>query len=121
MVKVTVYGSINILTMAANKPPTKAEMRDELRRAMREFIARGGEVQRVQRGVSGREEASSSQRVFFDTPRQPRTPVANIIADIESRRKPKPRKNPAPARKKPRLKVIYDDFGEPVRRIWVDE
>lgn len=109
--------------MAANKPPTKAEMRDELRRAMREFIARGGEVQRVQRGVSGREESGASDRVFFDSPRQPRTPVANIIADIEARRKPRrrPAATAAPARKKPRLKVIYDDFGEPVRRIWVDE
>jgi hypothetical protein len=46
-----------------------------------------------------------------------------VVKDIEARRKT--RGKPAPSKKtrpaQPKKKIIYDDFGEPLRYTWVDE
>ena len=60
---------------------------------------------------------------FSLNPKSPRTPVPEVVAAIEARRLAK--KSRAPQRQRrlphPRRKVIYDDFGEPLRRIWQEE
>ncbi len=88
---------------------------------MHDYVEGGGEIQQVQRGVSGREHPHTLSTVLFDTPRQPRTPVGDIIADIEARRKPARRPSAAKMAGQPRLKILYDDFGEPLRRVWVED
>jgi hypothetical protein len=50
--------------------------------------------------------------------------VPEVVAAIEARRKDKMSGKPQRKRSRlpqPRRKIIYDDFGEPVRRIWVDD
>ena len=44
-----------------------------------------------------------------------------MVAKIDERKRKSPAKKPAKASKRPRKKVIYDDFGEPLREVWVDE
>lgn len=107
-----------------DKPPTKEELRARLEQAMADYVKQGGEIEKIPAGVSGREENSAFTSPLFTTPKNERTQVADVIATIESRRKTRARPPPASGRRssrQPRLKVIYDDFGEPVRKIWVDE
>ncbi|MDY0070080.1 MAG: hypothetical protein WDA10_06710 [Porticoccaceae bacterium] len=108
--------------MTLPKLPTKAEIRAELEAAVDNYLQTGGEIQQVARGVSGREDHRLLEKPLFDSPKTPRTYVNDLIARIESRRRPKPRTaTRRTVAKRPRLKTLYDDFGEPIRKIWVDE
>lgn len=80
-------------------------------------------MQRVAAGVSGKDPLNPQKRSMteiFNGPKQERTPLDHVLADLESRRqkdtKPKPKKHT-----RPKKKVIYDDFGEPLREVWVEE
>ncbi|MBR9805007.1 hypothetical protein GYB62_00630 [bacterium] len=48
-----------------------------------------------------------------------RTYVNDVVETLEQRRHAKPVKAPT-ASKKGRKKLIYDDFGEPLRWVWSD-
>ena len=53
-----------------------------------------------------------------------RTLVPEVVAAIEERRKALLKRTPKGRRQRspqPRRKVIYDDFGEPLRKVWIDE
>ena len=105
-------------------PASKTEMREKLEEQVREFLGRGGAVQAVARGASGRDNTSGAPgfRSFTQRPKEERTYVPEVVAAIEARRhKPRETKRAQPG--KPRLvrKAIYDDFGEPIRWEWVDQ
>lgn len=109
------------------KPISKAEIRAELEREVERFLTRGGEVERIPRGLSGKDPGDPPlflNRRLFVEPRTPRTLVPEVVAAIEARRQEKVRRSPSPKRSrlpKARRKIIYDDFGEPLRKIWVEE
>jgi SutA RNAP-binding domain len=106
--------------MAFQRPPTKAELRRRLKREVENFLQSGGKVDTVARGVSGRDTDRPLKRVLFDSPKEQRTYVNDVIATIDARRKPAASQTkPKPSRRK--MKIIYDDFGEPLRRIWVED
>jgi hypothetical protein len=91
------------------------------------FVQQGGKVDQIPRGTSGKEPGAPptylAKRLFTE-PRETRTFVPEVIAAIEARRLEKLKRpaKPRPARpSKPRRKIIYDDFGEPLRRVWVEE
>ena len=107
--------------MPFQKPPTKAELRKQLQRQVDAYLNRGGKVQSVARGLSGRESSLPLNRVLFDGPKENRTYVNDIVASIESRKKKTVVKPTKVITRKPKLKTIYDDFGEPLRKIWVDD
>ena len=116
-----------ILPGAVKKPVSKEELRAELEQATARFLRKGGHVEKVPQGTSGKDPGDPpvflNRRLFIE-PRTKRTLVPEVVAAIEARRKPKLRRNPGPKRKRlpePRRKVIYDDFGEPLRKVWVDE
>lgn len=108
--------------------PTKADLRREIDAHVRDFIEHGGEVQQVERGISGWEPGQkpleSFRRQFQpadERPREPRTPVPEVVAAIEARRNP-PRPEKQRRRKaEPQRKPVLDDFGEPIRWVWTDE
>ena len=110
------------------KLPTKAELRAALEQETREYLKSGGKVQEVPSGVSGTDPDKAQafhSGALFTRPRSTRTFVPEVVAAIESRRgrlkarRHRVRQRSAPPR--PRRKVIYDDFGEPVRKIWIDD
>lgn len=116
-----------MLTRVVKKPVSKDELRAELEQATSRFLKRGGHVEEVPRGTSGKDPGDPplflNRRLFIE-PRTKRTLVPEVVAAIEARRKDKFRRNTGPKRKRlpePRRKVIYDDFGEPLRRVWVDD
>jgi hypothetical protein len=106
--------------MAFKKPPTKSELRRQLEQEVRDFLDSGGAVNSVAPGVSGRDANQPMKRVLFDGARETRTYVNDIVASVDARRKPTPVRK-TEKRTSPKLKTIYDDFGEPLRRVWVDD
>lgn len=109
------------------KPVSKEELRAELQRATDRFLQQGGHVENIPRGTSGKDPGEApmflNRRLFIE-PRGKRTLVPEVVAAIEERRKNRLKRSSRPKRSrlpKPRRKVIYDDFGEPLRRVWVED
>lgn len=104
-----------------NKRPTKAEIRRELEQQVADFVRSGGKIEGVRSGLSGLRDGEVLQPPFNDgKPSQSRTPVMDVLASIDARRRqPKTSLKKSPSRK-PRKKTIYDDFGEPIRVVWED-
>jgi hypothetical protein len=102
--------------------PTKAQIRREIEQQMQDYLARGGKVVSVAQGVSGRADAlAQNHRPFVEPSREGRTPVSDVVATIEARKKTKPTSTPTNRPNRPRKKMLYDDFGEPLRWIWIDQ
>lgn len=100
---------------------SKKEQRQELEAQIREYQERGGSVMEVPRGLSGRDDVNTPLPHVFDKKAEPdtRTPVNEVIAAIEERKKPKVApKRPRSNSNRPRKKIIYDEFGEPLRWEW---
>ncbi len=109
------------------KPVSKEDIRAELEAETERFLRHGGHVKNIPQGVSGKDPGDPPiflNRRLFVEPRAERTLVPEVVAAIEARRQEKLKRKPAPKRSrlpKPRRKTIYDDFGEPLRKVWVDE
>lgn len=108
------------------KPVSKADIRDELLQETEQFLKKGGSVNKIPQGLSGKDPADPpaflNRRLFIE-PKAPRTLVPEVVAAIEARRKEKYRPKPQPKSRspRPRRKIIYDDFGEPLRRVWTED
>jgi len=93
---------------------------------MDEYLAQGGHVRKVDPGATGEDPSDPGlRRQHSFTPRtaQARTPVPEVIAAIEARKqakkhRPRSRSN---IRRQPRRRLVYDDFGEPLRWEWVND
>ena len=109
------------------KPVSKEEQRAELERETEKFLKQGGRVENVPTGISGKDPGDPPlflNRRLFVEPRPTRTLVPEVVAASEARRKEQMKRKPTPKRSRlprPRRKVIYDDFGEPMRRVWIEE
>lgn len=101
------------------KRPTKADLRKQLQTDVASYVKKGGEIDQVPKGVSGRDANTPILAPLFDTPKTERTYVNDVVANVDARRKGNKSPNqPLPGKKKPVPKIIYDDFGEPVRKVW---
>jgi hypothetical protein len=105
-------------TCRVKLPISKADLRRELDDQISEYLRTGGQVQEVPRGVSGRNNADGPlpPAPLVAGERSDRTYLVEVIAAIEARRKPAPPPSKRPRR--PQKKLIYDDFGEPLRWTW---
>lgn len=105
------------------KIPTKADVRKALQAQVQAYIASGGSVNQVPAGQSGKDATQPEHRTMreiFTGPKQERTPLDHVVAELQSRRQSATALK-LKTKKRPKKKVIYDDFGEPVRTVWVDE
>jgi len=104
----------------------KQSLRQELEQATQRFLKEGGVVRDVPPGTSAFDERTrpAPARPIFSEPANPRTPVSDVVARLDARREAMKRKR-APQRRargrRARRKVIYDDFGEPLRHVWVED
>jgi len=102
------------------KRPTKKQLRQQLNQDIEDFLDHGGAVHEFQRGESALINGKlDDRRTGFEQPRQERTPLEAEMQAVDARKKPV---KPSSEKKshRPRKKVIYDDFGEPVREVWLD-
>ncbi|GIX32018.1 MAG: hypothetical protein KatS3mg124_2490 [Porticoccaceae bacterium] len=112
--------------MGVSRPPsTKEALRRRLEAEIAAYLERGGQVQQIPRGVSGfRPEAAGGRRPLI-LPRRPatRTDLSALAAAIDRRKWE--RLKPVLARRRKgsrgRWTIVYDDFGEPIRRVWEKE
>lgn len=96
---------------------TKAQLRAELENQMSKFLGKGGSVEAVPNGVSGN---IDNRHLFasgsFSNEKIERTPLSELVKEIEERKKQK--KEPKRPTRNPKKRVIKDDFGEPIRWVW---
>ncbi len=102
------------------KRPTKREIRQQMDSEVEQFLNKGGAVNEYERGMSGLINGKLDERsTGFQQGKQERTPLTDALNAVDERKKSALKSNSnKPIR--PKKKIIYDDFGEPVREIWVD-
>jgi len=98
---------------------TKAQIRAELERQVQDYLQTGGMVNAIPRGQSGQlDNRNLFGSLGQNPPRQERTPVDEVVQALEARKHPHSNvKKP----KRPRKKLLTDDFGEPLRWVWSEE
>lgn len=109
-----------------NRPQTKAEQRAKLAQQVEDYLARGGAIKEYKMGESSLVDGNYNSRniVIEHTGPRTRTPVPDVVAAIDARRRAGKRTTaakPRGAQPRQRRKTIYDDFGEPLRTVWVDD
>ena len=99
---------------------TKQDIRSEIEAAIARYVNTGGEIEEIQQGVSGRyDNVNLSQAIpLSQGQQQTRTPVNDTIKAIDERRQQKKQAATSPSQQRPKKRIIYDDFGEPIREIW---
>ncbi len=103
------------------KAPSKEQIRSEIEHQVDDYLARGGRVLQVERGVSARigsDGPFSRSGPVLQQPRAERTPLDQVVAQLEARRRPAPPQPATPRAKGPRKKPVLDDFGEIIRWVW---
>ena len=106
------------------KPPTKRDLRAHLQRQTEAFLTSGGKIREFKVGDSAYDKGKTPATTpLFQTSRVTRTPVNDVIDALEARREQKKLKAKVVGRRTPRRrkKIVYDDFGEPLRVIWVED
>ena len=100
----------------------KSEIRSELNQQMAHFLAAGGNIETVCQGASAYTDGIPKAATFvINEPRKIRTSVNEATAALAARKTTQKSQHSASntsrtLRNGPR--VIYDDFGEPLRKIW---
>ncbi len=101
---------------------SKQSMRRELHRKTQEFLSHGGEIQKCDPGETGEPLDRPRAKSVFVSPSaiKTRTYLNDVVSAVDARKK----KGQTPSVKKPssrpKKQIIYDDFGEPLREVWVD-
>ena len=107
------------------KPPTKQDMRERLKKQVAAFLSDGGEVKALKTGESAYDRSSIPPTTppIFEARKAERTPLNDVIAALDARRAEKRSRKKMVRRRTPkrRRQVVYDDFGEPLRVIWIEE
>ena len=107
------------------KPPTKADLRHEIEAQINDFLGDGKVVNEITKGVSSRDGAEKPLRAEswqMDNKKSDWTYIPEVVNTLENRRQQKALKpSTATKTKRPHKRLIYDDFGEPLRWVWVDE
>ncbi len=106
------------------KPPSKEELRQHLSRDVEAFLAKGGNINQVEPGETGlTAQQKPLHAPLFNEPPTERTPLYEVMATLDERRSQMKRTGGTQRKtpKKPRKKIIYDDFGEPLRTVWEDK
>ncbi|MDA9240567.1 hypothetical protein N9P24_00170 [bacterium] len=105
---------------------SKNKIRGDIQRKTEEFLSRGGEIKKHERGETGEPaDKPRAKSVFVSSqPRQTRTYINDVVSALDSRKKKTTRPAAKPMSKSPkraRKKIVYDDFGEPLREVWTDD
>lgn len=106
-------------------PPTKHEIRQDLNHSMDEYLAKGGTVEEIPKGHSGRLDQNGipagTNHVFIGPKQGKREYLTDTVAALENRKKQKsPTTKSSHISKAPKKHAIYDDFGEIIRYEWRD-
>ena len=110
------------LYVMVKKIPSKADLREELNAQLDTFLNKGKNIAQIPRGVSSRDGATEPLKADnwqMDSKKTEWTFLPEVVDTLEKRRQEKP--NTLAKKSRPKRKLIYDDFGEPLRWVWVDD
>ncbi|MFT6386726.1 MAG: hypothetical protein ACJAUP_000094 [Cellvibrionaceae bacterium] len=101
------------------KLKTKQDARNEMDTEIQEYLKTGGEINQIDQGISGRDNNANLNHTIPFTPSEhpTRTLVNDSVKAIDDR-KQKKKLPTTTAKHRPKKRIIYDDFGEPVREVW---
>ena len=101
----------------------KADLRNDLDRDIESFLAKGGQIVNVEAGETALESRVAPLRTpNFNEPRTSRTPLDDVVATLDERRKAQSKRlHKRGLKPQPKKRVIYDDFGEAVRTVWSED
>lgn len=103
-----------------NKRPTKREIRQQMQNEIENYLDKGGAVREFQRGESGLVNGKIDDRSSgFEQGKQTRTPLMEELKAVDDRKKTSTPAAPVKS-SRPRKKIIYDDFGEAIREVWIE-
>ena len=60
----------------------------------------------------------NTSHMGFNEPKQDRTPLNHVVAAIQQAKHSKSPSTTSSPKKRPKEKIIYDDFGDPIRWVW---
>jgi len=106
------------------KPPSKKDIRDALEKDLERFLNKGGDVTQVPKGVSGRDNDQGPLKPdswHMEKSDTERTQIPNVLKALDERKSVKTSASQTKRNKRPRKKLIYDDFGEPLRWVWENQ
>lgn len=99
--------------------------RQKMERQVDDYLKKGGKINHVPNGKSGWDAAQGPLKpthLVFEKSQHDYSPLHQVVAKLDERRRQKKQKNKPQSRlNRPKQKVLYDDFGEPIRKIWLDE
>ena len=102
---------------------SKNFIRNELRRKTEEFLSRGGEIKQHRAGETGEPLDKPRGRAVFVSgePRKTRTYINDVVSALDNRKRKSVTPKLNKKTKRPKKKIVYDDFGEAIREIWSDD
>ena len=108
------------------KLPTKDDVRRELNKQIADYLTSGQQIAEIPKGISGRDPLRALPTpIISQSGKQTRTSLHEVAKTIEDRKKNKEPANASlvahNARLKRRETILYDDFGEPLRRLKPNE
>lgn len=97
---------------------SKSQQRSQLEQEVQQYLEQGGEVTQVPKGSSGNMNNTNLFRSATTIdPKAKRTPLTEVVKALDERKT----KKSTPSeykRRKPKKRLIVDDFGDPVRWVW---
>ena len=104
------------------KPPTKNELRQRLERQTAAFLSKGGKVRELSVGESAYDRSEMPPPApLFEARKTTRTPLTEVIAALDAGARKRPRTRSSAPNAEASAASHCDDFGEPLRVIWVEE
>ena len=100
---------------------SKRMLRQDILRKTEEYLSRGGEIKKYRAGESAeRADIPRKKAAFVNLGLSYQNDLKEVILAIDMRKSNL--RNPLSVlpRSTPRKKVIYDDFGEPLREVWIE-
>ena len=113
------------LSTLIKKPPSKQELSESLAQDIQRYLKKGKNIHQVPKGVSSRDGMTyplKPETWQMQKSSQERTYIPEVVDALEKRRTTeKPASRSKPKSSRPRKRLIYDDFGEPLRWVWVED
>ena len=101
---------------------SKRILRQDILRKTEEYLSRGGEIKKYRAGESAaRADIPRKKAEFVGPSLSYQNDLNEVILAIDKRRTNLRNAPSVPSRSTPRKKVIYDDFGEPLREVWIEK
>ncbi len=100
---------------------SKSTLRKDIVRKTQEYLSRGGEITRHSAGESAERGDVPREKPAFvhNEISANKTYLKDLVAAIDYR-KNNNKTLPTVQPRRPKKKIIYDDFGEPLREVWTE-